>query len=124
MSSGATKFECYTNQRLVQESYCTTVSDNCCGQERACADDEAKVNLRGFNSTSETLQCGNKERSACLLCSCFNSGSVSSIDAILGLRELFEDHSDLVVPSLTPLLNGCVRLVADEVWMYSGVQSA
>jgi hypothetical protein len=37
------------------------------------------------------------------------------IDALLGLRELFDDYPDIITPSLTPLLNGCVRLIADEV---------
>ncbi|KAI0704957.1 hypothetical protein BC835DRAFT_1315942 [Cytidiella melzeri] len=35
-------------------------------------------------------------------------------DALLGLRELIEDHPEIAVSSLTPLLNGCVRLIADE----------
>ncbi|KAI0348476.1 hypothetical protein BDW22DRAFT_1424636 [Trametopsis cervina] len=42
----------------------------------------------------------------------YNSGTRK--DAILGLRELFEVHPETMVSSLTPLLNGCVRLIADE----------
>jgi len=32
----------------------------------------------------------------------------------MGLRELFEAHSNLIVPSLTTLVNSCVRLIGDE----------
>ncbi|TBU34542.1 hypothetical protein BD311DRAFT_746356 [Dichomitus squalens] len=35
-------------------------------------------------------------------------------DAILGLRELLEAHRELILAQLTPLINGCVRLVSDE----------
>ncbi|KAI1793922.1 hypothetical protein LXA43DRAFT_884849 [Ganoderma leucocontextum] len=35
-------------------------------------------------------------------------------DAILGLRELLETHPQLILAHLTPLINGCVRLVGDE----------
>lgn len=38
-----------------------------------------------------------------------------TLDALLGLRELFEHHPEIIGLSLTPLLNGCVRLIADEV---------
>lgn len=38
-----------------------------------------------------------------------------ALDALLGLRELFEDHPEIIGLSLTSLLNGCVRLIADEV---------
>ena len=35
-------------------------------------------------------------------------------DAILGLRELLETHSQLIPAHLTTLINGCVRLIGDE----------
>ncbi|TRM66181.1 hypothetical protein BD626DRAFT_628138 [Schizophyllum amplum] len=35
-------------------------------------------------------------------------------DALMGLRELLSDHPELLVPSLTNLVNGCVRVIADE----------
>lgn len=35
-------------------------------------------------------------------------------DAILGLRELLETHSQLILAHLTTLINGCVRLIGDE----------
>ena len=33
----------------------------------------------------------------------------------MGLRELLNEHSELIVPSLTSLVNACVRVIADEV---------
>lgn len=36
-------------------------------------------------------------------------------EAILGLRELFEAHPELITVNLTALVNNCVRLIADEV---------
>ena len=36
-------------------------------------------------------------------------------DALLGLRELLEGHPELIDPSLTTLLNACVRIIGDEV---------
>ncbi|KAI0094749.1 hypothetical protein BDY19DRAFT_1038840 [Irpex rosettiformis] len=42
----------------------------------------------------------------------YNSGIRK--DALLGLRELFEDHPEIISLSLTPVLNGCIRLIADE----------
>ncbi|KAI5836112.1 hypothetical protein K523DRAFT_367828 [Schizophyllum commune Tattone D] len=35
-------------------------------------------------------------------------------DALMGLRELLNEHSELIVPSLTSLVNACVRIIADE----------
>uniref|UniRef100_D8PQT0 Pre-rRNA-processing protein n=1 Tax=Schizophyllum commune (strain H4-8 / FGSC 9210) TaxID=578458 RepID=D8PQT0_SCHCM len=35
-------------------------------------------------------------------------------DALMGLRELLNEHSELIVPSLTSLVNACVRVIADE----------
>jgi hypothetical protein len=37
------------------------------------------------------------------------------IDAIMGLRELLEAHWELLDSSLTALINGCVRIIGDEV---------
>ena len=36
-------------------------------------------------------------------------------DAVLGLRELLEVHSELISAQLTTLINNCVRLIGDEV---------
>lgn len=33
----------------------------------------------------------------------------------MGLRELFEAHPHLVEPSLTTLVNACVRIIGDDV---------
>ncbi|PCH33787.1 hypothetical protein WOLCODRAFT_135324 [Wolfiporia cocos MD-104 SS10] len=35
-------------------------------------------------------------------------------DAILGFRELLENHPQLIIPNLTALINSCVRVIADE----------
>ncbi|PPR00489.1 hypothetical protein CVT24_005549 [Panaeolus cyanescens] len=42
----------------------------------------------------------------------YNSGTRK--DALLGFRELFESHWDLVAPSLTTLVNAFVKIFADE----------
>jgi hypothetical protein len=36
-------------------------------------------------------------------------------DALLGLRELLEANPQLIDPSLTTLINACVRIIGDEV---------
>lgn len=38
-----------------------------------------------------------------------------SQDAIIGLRELFEDHPDVIVSSLSTTLSNCARIIGDEV---------
>lgn len=35
-------------------------------------------------------------------------------DAIVGLRELFEDYPDIVISSLSTTLNNCARMIADD----------
>ncbi|KAJ3559764.1 hypothetical protein NM688_g137 [Phlebia brevispora] len=42
-------------------------------------------------------------------------------DALYGFKELFEENPDILLPSLTPLINGCVRVIGDED---SGVRKA
>ena len=36
-------------------------------------------------------------------------------DAIFGLRELLDEHPHLIRDNLTSLVNGCVRIIGDEV---------
>ncbi|PSS37555.1 hypothetical protein PHLCEN_2v571 [Hermanssonia centrifuga] len=42
----------------------------------------------------------------------YNSGTRK--DAILGIRELFENHPEIVTPSLTVLFSNCIRIIGDE----------
>ncbi|KAL1739402.1 hypothetical protein HDZ31DRAFT_49451 [Schizophyllum fasciatum] len=35
-------------------------------------------------------------------------------DALMGLKELLGEHEEIIIPSLTSLVNACVRVIADE----------
>lgn len=37
------------------------------------------------------------------------------LDAILGIRELFEDYPDALMSSLSTILSNCARIIGDEV---------
>jgi hypothetical protein len=43
--------------------------------------------------------------------------SILSTDALAGLRELFSEHPEILEPSTASVVQGCSRLVGDEVFV-------
>ena len=95
-------------------SHCTSDAEYHPREILRCAHYKEKTHVHGLGSTSEAPQQQYKERHAHRL-PCVLILICWLIDALLGLRELFEAHSELIESSLGLLIGACARLIGDEV---------
>jgi hypothetical protein len=95
-------------------SYCASDAEYCPRERLRCAHHKEKTNVRGFGGTSEAPQQQCEERHV-YRSSCVFILNRRPVDALLGLRELFEAHSKLIESSLGLLIGACAKLIGDEV---------
>jgi hypothetical protein len=98
---------------LPSRSHCAALAEYHYTTRGDWSDHEKKADLRRLGLPTEALQCEHAER--CVVHTQIGHLAQASVDAILGVKELFDTHPEVIKPSLSTLLASCARLIGDEV---------